>query len=143
MKKSFEICCTGKDKVNRIFRVASRMIRNNQVQFIVRCQDSNKEEDFFEMLCAIKGKVFKIDTTINHCGMKYSKKGIPESLIIKVSEIYKKDILSSSNKKILGGPDSLNPLAEKYWERLKSLRPENVDYDEETGRYTFRHIKVA
>ena len=140
MKTPFELVCKDIDGAERTFKVYRSMQGENEILFAVITPDSKLENGFFEMLCVDRGDSFKIETMIHHKIEEYSKKSIPEYLIMKVSEKYKTDIFSSSKHTPKYKPDSLNESAITYWDRLKDLRPERVDYDEKTGRYSFRYI---
>ncbi len=141
MRKSFELPCKSIDQKDNLFKLEIQDSGENSNEFIikVRTLDAKPEEECFDMLCTDHSEFIKTETTTNFGGKKYSQKGIPEALIIKMEELYKKDIKSSSNKRTTG-PDSLNPFAEKYWKRLIKLMPNQVNYFDKEGRYLYKYI---
>lgn len=88
---------------------------------------------------------FKVVMINNNDTAVYIKKGIPEYLIPKISEIFNKNIYSSSTKKEYKSYDdeSRVPNSTKFWERMKNIFPENVVKNSDGDFYKYSNNNIS
>lgn len=129
------LSCTGIDGKTRTFyyRYYSEPRKKEYIFNVCDRQDFQRQpNNVFEMtVCGTATGALKVIMMMHHGCVLYSKRGIPESLIIEIASVLHCCIRSSSNKLPKDPSERRTNEATKVWKRLESNGLAKYDKDED------------
>ena len=129
--------CIDQNKCEFNYKVGTSVSSNGDDGYLCNVTISENNQDSCDLALINYGNGKKIIYISHGYATEFTKKGIPESIILELSRILECPIYSSTNDydSKLYDTEARTPSATKSWERMKLMNPTVTTYDSKSDTY--------